>query len=421
MFCMKCGKQMDDDALVCPSCGSEVDRAQVDAAIEAHRAKANAEAAVATDKAQSMSETVDVEKKTESSYETPMQEGPVYDKPSKAPIIALIAAVLLLVCGIGIALFMINRPINKVNKAIEKQDIEVVDEYYGRLNEEDKAAVQEKMLDYANVLSKSYVDGKMDYDDIDKKFRLLSGEVLNDNSEFEELTKSVNRLNQSRKDYAAAQEAFDAKDYEKAKDLYGKVIADDANYKTARDRIAECEAKIAPDVKGMWSCTVDIGNAMLKQVGLNSSEKDFSFPMELMYEFKADGTGTISVDEDSVKEHLKEYVDIAIEEILRQYKLNYGMSEADIDKMFKSYYGKTFRGYITGMLEDENVMGPMNDASAEFTYVIEEDKVILTNEEGVESVLNIVDDTLQLKDMEYEEFTAFSQLGIELPLVFTRK
>ena len=390
MFCMKCGKSIDDNATVCPHCGAEVDMAQVNAAREARKAAQKS-------------------------------DGPAYDKPSKTPIIIAVAVLAVLLLAGGGVLFWLNRPINKVNKAIANNDIKTVNEYYEKLSDDDKESVEDQMLEYAKDLSKQFSVGKADYDEIEGDLNTLGKGVLKKNEDFEEITKEVEQLKQSKENYEAAEKAFKEEDYEKAMDYYAKVIQTDPSYKIARDKIAECESLMTPDVVGEWECSVDIGNAMLKQVGLNSSEKDFSFPVVFVYIFNDDGTGRMTLDKDGFNDKMQEFLDIAIEEIIRQYALNFGMTEEDIDKEFKSYFGMSFRDYINSEMEKEDIMGELDQADMDFTYVIEDDKVTVTTTDGKTDTLNMVDDTLQLKDMDYESFTSFSEMGIELPLIFTKR
>ena len=54
---------------------------------------------------------------------------------------------------------------------------------------------------------------------------------------------------------------------------------------------------------------------------------------ENVYTFNEDGTGRMTLDKAGFEDKIKEFIDIAIEEIIKQYKLNFGMSEEDIDKI----------------------------------------------------------------------------------------
>ncbi|MCR4866586.1 MAG: hypothetical protein K5921_06655 [Lachnospiraceae bacterium] len=344
-----------------------------------------------------------------------------YDKPSKAPLIIAISVVVVLLLAAGGVLFWMNRPINKVNKAIENNDLKAVNENFEKLSDDDKEDIEEQMLDYAKDLAKDFTNGKKDYDDIEKDLRTLGKGVLKNNDDFEELTKQVEELKQSKDDYEAAEKAFKDEDYQKAMDLYAKVITDDPNYKTARDKIAECESKMTPDIVGEWACSIDIGDAMLKQIGLNSSEKDFTFPIIFLYIFNEDGTGRMTLDKAGFEDKIKEFIDIAIEEIIKQYKLNFGMSEEDIDKQFKSFYGMSFRDYIASELEKEDISASLEEADMDFTYEIVDDKVNITTSEGKSDTLDMIDDTLQLKDMDYDSYASFAEFGIELPLVFNKR
>ena len=397
MYCMKCGKAIDDSAVVCPYCNAAVDIEKVNEARQAQR------------------------QKDEAVYKSASYtQGPAYDKPSKAPVIAVACVVALLLIGGGITAYILNRPIAKVNKAIEKNDIDSVNEYYDKLSDQDKEDVTGQMLELSEQLRDDYVDKKKTYDTVEDSFDELSRGVLKDNDVFAGIVSEVERLNESRNAYDAAGEAFEKKDYAKASELYAKVIKEDANYSDAMEKKAQCDALVTPDVVGEWACTVDIGNAMLKTVGMNGSEVEFEFPLTMVLEFKEDGTGSLKADEAGVDEKMKEFVEIALDEIIRQYELNYGMSEADLDKLFKTTYGKSFRAYINEMLEEEDLSQVLAEASEDFTYEVGSETVTITsNEKDID--LDIKDGNLELKDLDYETFVAYSTLGVELPLVFEKR
>ena len=132
-------------------------------------------------------------------------------------------------------------------------------------------------------------------------------------------------------------------------------------------------------------------------------------------------SGRMTLDKSGFEDKIKEFVDIAIEEIIKQYKLNFGMSEEDIDKQFKSFYGMSFRDYIASELEKEDISASLEEADMDFTYEIVDDKVNITTSDGKSDTLDMVDDTLQLKDMDYNSYASFAEFGIELPLVFNKR
>ncbi len=345
-------------------------------------------------------------------------QGPAYSKPSRLPIIIAAVVVAVLVIGGGFAFYWVNRPINKVNKAIEADDIETVDEYFDKLSDDDKEDVEEQMLDYGKDLCKAYISGKKDYDEVSKEIDVLSRGVLKGNSDFDEMVKEVEELKKSRDNFEAANKAFDKEDYEKALDLYAKVIESDKNFETAQDKIKECESKISPDVVGKWECTIEIGPALLRQVGVTSDESDFKFPIVCTLEFKDDVTGSMYIDKEGFMENMDKFIDIAVESVLKMYKTEYGMSEKDIDKLFKSYYGMGFKEYLKSYVAEADLGDTFE--SMEFTYVIENDQIIATNTQGNVDKFDIKDDKLEMNDVDMDSYASISEMGVELPLVFEK-
>ena len=72
------------------------------------------------------------------------------------------------------------------------------------------------------------------------------------------------------------------------------------------------------------------------------------------------------------------------------------------------------------MLEEEDLSQVLAEASEDFTYEVGSDIVTITsNEKDID--LDIKDGNLELKDLDYETFVAYSTLGVELPLVFEKR
>ena len=94
------------------------------------------------------------------------------------------------------------------------------------------------------------------------------------------------------------------------------------------------------------------------------------------------------------------------------------MSEKDIDRLFKSYYGMGFKEYLKSYVAEAD-LGDTFD-TMDFTYVIEGDKIVATNDQGNVDKFDIKDDTLEMNDIDLDSYASISELGVELPLVFER-
>ena len=332
-------------------------------------------------------------------------------------IVVAVVAAIAVICG-GL-FFWMNLPINKINKAMETENLEVVTENFGSLKEDDKIEVADKMRLYCQGISTDFMDERISYEDAMSKMNVLGEEVLAGDEAFNNMIESIELTNSSRVAWKSANEAIGAENYEKALEELEKVIPGDKNYEEAKKKIVECKEKILPDVVGSWTCPIDIGYALASIMGMASDDR-FHFEIAQIYEFYEDGTGKRCADEEKLKETMDGFISLLVTVITEQYEEKLGISKAQLDKVFKQQYGMTMEKYLRSQANIEESFSGVGTTDEEFTYVVDGVNVIVTldgNEftfirEGKELLLDkLVDDatTSQLSDFH-----------IELPMHFTK-
>ena len=85
-------------------------------------------------------------------------------KKKKNGLIIFLILLVMILAGAGVFAYLyFNRPILKINKAIEEDDIETVSELYDSLSKESEILdVQDQMLDKSKELEQGFVDGELD-------------------------------------------------------------------------------------------------------------------------------------------------------------------------------------------------------------------------------------------------------------------
>ena len=156
----------------------------------------------------------------------------VKKKKGKAGLIVLIVLLVLLLAGGGVlAYIFLNRPVDKINTALESGDIETVVELYGSLSaDKDKEEVSKKLLTYAEEVQDKYSNEKMDYAEAIDILNLLAGASLETDDEIEDIRDYVNRIYASRESFAAAEAYRASGDYAMALKEYNNVISEDSKY-----------------------------------------------------------------------------------------------------------------------------------------------------------------------------------------------
>lgn len=333
---------------------------------------------------------------------------------------SIVAVVLVLALIGGGAGYWFTRPIYKVNKAIERNDLETVSDLYFKLKEKDKAAVSDKMRLYCQTLSTSYLDGNADFETVIEQFDLLGAEVLYGDTDFNEMYDSINLQHDSKEAYKAATAAFEAKDYEKALEEYEKVLGSDENYKKVQENMEICKNELLPDFVGLWTNTIDIGPAFAYMFGMTNDSR-FAFEMTSFYEFFDDGTGIRYTDADKIKDSFDGFIDLIIEITLEQYERQ-GISRAELNKQFKSMYGMSVEAYIKKNVDMDEAVAQLKVEREAFTYTLEDNTIYVTDANGNECFFTREGDELLL-DIERETGTSldiYTQLKIDLPIAFTK-
>ena len=152
MVCKQCGAELNEGAQFCSVCGAKVAQG-ADAAQGGHTAQ-SANEVQGADAAQIAA-----------------------GKKGKKPVVVAVAAILIvLAVAIGGVLLWIYSPINRINRAIEAEDIEQVAALYGKLTKnKDTNRVQTKMLKFAENLQNDYLAGKIDFQEVTEGYDLPEG------------------------------------------------------------------------------------------------------------------------------------------------------------------------------------------------------------------------------------------------------
>lgn len=197
-YCMKCGAQNDVSQKFCGVCGASFDAPSSTAA--------TASAA----------------------------------KRSISPkVIIIAAAALVIAAGATIGLISYNDPINKLDRALNKDDYALVCDIYYQNNKDNK------FMDKAETAFEQYTA------DIVDKFAQgsLTSEQVNDIvngldgiCDFSDVSDSIENITVSKSSYVSAEEYKDKEEYTEAINYYKKVVEEDIeNFENAKNNITECE------------------------------------------------------------------------------------------------------------------------------------------------------------------------------------
>lgn len=152
-------------------------------------------------------------------------------KKGRAGLIVLIIILVLLLAGGALAFIFLNRPMNKINKALEAGDITAVVELYGDLSDNrDKKEVSKKLLVYAEEVRDDYFKERLDYETALEKLAPLSGAPLKTDDEIEEILIFISDIHASREAFLSAEDYRAGGSYVSALEEYAKVISEDTRY-----------------------------------------------------------------------------------------------------------------------------------------------------------------------------------------------
>ena len=354
---------------------------------------------------------------------TPVPAGkPVKEKKKgKGGIVALIIILIIVLLGAaGFCYYWFTRPIYKINKAIETEDVATVCALFPELKDENEIkTLQDKMYNYAVSLEEQYIDEKIEYDELDDVFSQLSKKVLHKDEDFEALCEDVDALYASRCAYEDAEKAYKNEDYETAYDLYLQVIKADDNYAKAQDRAEECLELMVPDICGTWLCDFDCGDAVTQELGMEDYGS-VSLPMSLGISFYDDGTGTLFIDMDSVSGGMSDFTDSITELMYSALEDELGYSRTEIDEAFEEIYGMSLEDYVLLYVDPDSVLDELAAIDVEFTYTAEDGYIYLDADDGYSEMFYYMDgENMVVTDMG-EENEMLSSFGLDMPVTFYR-
>ena len=344
---------------------------------------------------------------------------------TKKTVIVTVAAILLalLAAGAGFGFYYFNRPILKINNAIQEKDIETVNDLYGSLKKESEILeVQDQMLDYATELSDDFIKGDIDYDSVQEQYDLLGENILDDNSRFNKLERSVNTLNNSRIAFKNGQKAYKSGDYEKAVEEFGKVIKDDENFDEAVAKIEECKQLLKPDVKGVYRTTIDLAKILAGYLDMSlTGALSIPINVDFVFEFTDDENGTAYLDIKDYDELADSVIKMVTVFAKKSIANELGASESDVDTYVKLIYGKSLEEVIADEANIDELKAMMPQDKVPFYYTVEDDEVIITSDSDDEKyIMSVHDGELHLDEASGNSIDELLDAGLELPLVFRK-
>lgn len=385
MFCMKCGKSLDEGVTVCPECGEPVDMQKVNEALANNNA-----------------------------VNTTVVYAPA--KKGKGGLIAAIIAAVVVLAGAGFCIFWFNRPIYIVQKAIENNDTATVAERFDDLKDEEKEIVEEQMEAYIDGLYDSFKEEEIEFDYAMDELELLQNVVDTD-----EVENKVKTLNTSRENYAKAEKAFKDKDYENAVSLYSTVVKDDSNYRDSLIKIDECKEEIAKQVYGVWECNYDMGDFMIEQSGL-TYDGDYSFCIPFRLQFNEDGTGRIFIDIDMLNSEVDKYLDFSADMALKQYSDESGYSVEEINDVFVQMYGMSFKEYMKEAASTFSISEYFEGIEMDYEYEFKDGVITLKNvDDSATDTLKYEDGIIYLDLEGTTEYYELQNMGLGTELAFVKQ
>lgn len=302
-----------------------------------------------------------------------------------------------------------NNPINRIDRAIERGDVETVVRLYGRLEREsDEWTVQREMLGLAKELQDSYLDGETEYDEVMDTYDLLDEEVLAENSSFRKIRKKVEDVEASREAFAEADALFGEGDYVGAREKYMLVIAEDElNYDDACDAIEECGKKITGSLISTWSAEYDFGDWLYYG-------DDYSLPAKIVFDFKENGMGSMSVE--IINKDM--WVAAFIDDYMVLFEEYYGVSE-DEQEEFLQYMGYESMEEWVEDVEDEVDYFEGEYDTFQYSYDGELLSVWSDDDDGEDLVADLEEDTLTFSTTS-DGSDYWYWMGLDLPLVLQR-
>ena len=344
-------------------------------------------------------------------------------RKNKTGLVIMISVLLLLLAGAGIFAYLyFNRPILKINKAIEEDDIETVSELYGSLSKESEILeVQDRMLDKSKDLEKGFIEEELDYEYVTEQLNILGDEILIDNSRFDRIVKNVNLLNSSRLSYEEGMKAFKNEDYESALEAFSRVIKDDDNFDKAQAKIEECRQLLKPDITGIYRAKIDLSDVMMKFLGLSGSSP-IPLNLDVAVDITDDSNGYFYMDIKDPEALYDSMIKVVTYFTKKSIAQQYGISEDNIESYVKMIFGKSIEDMVKDEVNIDDISELMYLENTYFTYTVNDDWVYVTLTDANESIeLRIRDDDLYLEKHLAGSLSELGSYGVEFPLVFRKE
>ena len=338
-------------------------------------------------------------------------------------LLVVIALLILLLAGGGLFAFWLwNRPINKINRAMEAGDMERVVELYGELSgRRDKEAVSEELLAYAREIRNDYLEEKngMDYETVMETLDMLDDASLETASQIEAVTIFVNRINASREAYAAAEDYRADGAYESALEEYAKVVMEDTRYydkaqkamKETEQEMQDAMAEAGKKLIGTWEMQYDVADLLRDELDPEFGDFESTLVMTFLMDFNEDGTFKLYVDESTFVENfngwLDEFVAYGVGLLYEMFEEEDGMTREEVDEYLQEYLQMTMEEFMRGLIDSElDVDAMVAEMKLTGTYETEYDNLYLDAlDEGQYFVFSISGDelTLDIPDGEDED------------------
>ncbi len=326
-------------------------------------------------------------------------------KKSKMPLAVGIILILIAV-GFGTWYILVERPSDKIDEAIETEDIVTVTELYEKLpTEEKKEEVKVSMIERARKLCDDYIREGITYDEVMAEYDALAGNVLEDSAEFEELSARIERINDSRRAFDKAEKNFMHGKYREAIDGYKEVIEEDERYYgRAQENMQKCNAAVADQLIGKWAYEYDAHKEVeefIKARGFAVDLSKMKIPIVFLFNIKEDDTINVSVDYDALNDYVDKILDLAVDAVNNGIGVE-GLSSSEVSNWIKYMYGASgikdsikkklnFREALDELLKNAGMDQPipyrvedgrLYIGETGMNVVIEEGVMTLTSEDG---------------------------------------
>lgn len=182
-------------------------------------------------------------------------------KKKKTLIIALSCVVAVLAVTVGILVFLLLSPENKLKQCVEDRDWSAAaglyeDRFRGEEKKEEKAG--EILREAVDALREEFAAGTMDYPTV--KRHLKGIEDFWDDSYVEDALDFVRELNDSREAFEEAEQCMGREEYEDAIRLYGEVANFDPAYGSAREKLETAKDRYKEKLLGEAQAYTEIGD-----------------------------------------------------------------------------------------------------------------------------------------------------------------